>query len=161
LATGYSKSATGYNNALDEFINWSGHEEIKRLSDNPVEPFHESPTIIEHSNQAHCPAGHHVQQEQDREVAHGPAEQHRTKGGSHARKPNGKRLPVSAPSREKAREIVREWLSNNPLNPYPTKDDKRSIAQTTHLTEGQISTLFNNERQRHDSHASKFIHMGS
>jgi hypothetical protein len=76
---------------IDEFINWSGHEEIKRLSDNPVELLHKSPTIFEHSHQADCPGENHVQQEQDIEVAHGPAEQHRAKSGIQSRPLPGRR----------------------------------------------------------------------
>jgi hypothetical protein len=45
--------------------------------------------------------------------------------------------------------MVKEWLSNHVLDPYPTAAEKDHFAQSLGLESKQISTLFNNVRKRH------------
>ncbi|KAL1859182.1 hypothetical protein Plec18170_002297 [Paecilomyces lecythidis] len=45
--------------------------------------------------------------------------------------------------------ILEQWLENHSGNPYPTKDEKASLAQRTGLAVVQVSTWFANARRRY------------
>lgn len=47
--------------------------------------------------------------------------------------------------KEKSRNVLREWYSQNP---YPTPREKRELAEATGLTTTQVSNWFKNRRQR-------------
>ncbi|KAI0859139.1 hypothetical protein F4860DRAFT_278833 [Xylaria cubensis] len=59
--------------------------------------------------------------------------------------------PASKPRRvfidERQKAILNEWIDNNP-EPYPSKEDKMSLAYSTGLTLNQISSWFTRTRQR-------------
>src|SRR5277367_797328 len=53
------------------------------------------------------------------------------------------------PHREDICLIVRDWLSSHEDDYYPTTEEKEEFARSWGMTLIQVSTLFNNERQRH------------
>ncbi|KAG0357933.1 hypothetical protein BG005_002922 [Podila minutissima] len=59
--------------------------------------------------------------------------------------PNRKRrgnLPKSVTS------VLKNWLVQNAIHPYPTEDEKTKLAEATHLSLNQISNWFINARRR-------------
>ncbi|KAI9236510.1 MAG: Homeodomain-like protein, partial [Podila humilis] len=59
--------------------------------------------------------------------------------------PNRKRrgnLPKSVTS------VLKNWLVQNAIHPYPTEDEKIKLAEATHLSLNQISNWFINARRR-------------
>jgi hypothetical protein len=54
--------------------------------------------------------------------------------------------------------ILEQWLENHSEKPYPTKDEKTSLAQRTGLAVAQVSTWFANARRRykHGSFGNRF-----
>ncbi|CAG8492333.1 10725_t:CDS:2 [Acaulospora morrowiae] len=65
--------------------------------------------------------------------------------GTHGVKPKRRRgnLPKATTAR------LKEWLADHRRHPYPTEDQKITLAQETMLTLQQISNWFINARRRH------------
>ena len=51
-------------------------------------------------------------------------------------------------AREVANNILKTWLLQHAVNPYPTQDQKTQLAEATGLTVPQINTWFANGRRR-------------
>ncbi|XP_033325194.1 homeobox protein PKNOX2 isoform X2 [Megalopta genalis] len=69
-----------------------------------------------------------------------------THGGSHSSIKKGRQKRGVLP--KQATSIMRTWLFEHLVHPYPTEDEKRQIASQTNLTMLQVNNWFINARRR-------------
>ncbi|KAK7256806.1 hypothetical protein RIF29_30306 [Crotalaria pallida] len=87
------------------------------------------------------------------------------RGGPYSQRPNGfleHQQPVWRPQRglpERAVSVLRAWLYDHFLHPYPTDTDKLMLARQTGLSRSQVSNWFINARVRLWKPMVEEIHM--